>query len=256
MPTNFHQCGKWFDPDVLTIVWARRYAEYKRADLIFEDIERLAKIITKLDYPVNFLFAGKAHPADEPGKLLIKTILDVQEELYERSKGMAKLVFIPNYDMYIAKLMVSGVNAWLNSPKRPLEASGTSGMKAAMNGIPNVSILDGWWVEGFHNGKTGWKFGLDTPLGAELLSEDPTALLYEEDSSSFYELFPRIIREFYDLEQREKYIDKCIHNIFLNIPIFNTHRMIAEYCRNYALDLSPQVSKKIRKFQELYKSEI
>ena len=259
-PPNFlsllHEEDIPLRPTTFTIGFARRFSTYKRADLIFEDIKRLTRIITELDRPVNFLFAGKAHPADEPGKLLIKTILDVQEELYERSKGLAKLVFIPNYDMSIAKLMVTGVHAWLNSPKRPLEASGTSGMKAAMNGIPNISILDGWWMEGFHNGRTGWKFGLDTPIDTHMLSEEPSTLLYEEDSASFYDLFPQILEEFYEPELRKKYIDKCIHNIFLNIPVFNTHRMIAEYCRTYALDLNPQVRKKIKKFQELYKSEL
>jgi starch phosphorylase len=243
-------------PSVLTIGFARRFSTYKRADLIFDDLIKLTDIVKELDYPVNFLFAGKAHPADEPGKVLIKIILDVQEELYERSKGLAKLVFIPNYDMSIAKMMVAGVHAWLNSPKRPLEASGTSGMKAAMNGVPNISILDGWWMEGFHDGKTGWKFGLDTPVDTATLSEEPSALLYEEDSASFYKMFPEVIKEFYVPQLREKYLDKCISNIFLNIPIFNTHRMIAEYCRNYVLDLPSQVSKKIKIFQELYQSEI
>ncbi len=241
---------------VFTLGFARRFSTYKRADLIFDDLKKLTAIITDLDYPVNFLFAGKAHPADEPGKSLIKIILDVQEELYERSKGLAKLIFIPNYDMAIAKLMVAGVHAWLNSPKRPLEASGTSGMKVAMNGIPNISILDGWWMEGYHDGKTGWKFGIDTPVDMEPLSEEPSALLYEEDSASFYELFPRVLKEFYDPERRTNYIDKCINNIFLNIPIFNTHRMIAEYCRNYGLNLPPQTNRRIKHFQKLYQSEI
>ena len=158
--------------------------------------------------------------------------------------------------MYIAKMMVAGVHAWLNSPKRPLEASGTSGMKAAMNGIPNISILDGWWMEGFHGGKTGWKFGLDTSVDSEPLSEEPAALLYAEDSASFYKLFPEILKEFYDPNEKPKYIDKCISNIYLNIPIFNTHRMIAEYCRNYKLSLTPQVDKKIKQLQKLYRSEI
>ncbi|KPK32906.1 MAG: alpha-glucan phosphorylase [Nitrospira bacterium SG8_35_1] len=259
-PPNFlshlHEEDIPLQPAVLTIGFARRFSTYKRADLIFDDIERLTTIITDLDCPVNFLFAGKAHPADEPGKSLIKIILDIQEELYERSKGLAKLVFIPDYDMAIAKIMVAGVHAWLNSPKRPLEASGTSGMKAAMNGIPNISILDGWWMEGYHGGKTGWKFGLDTPVDTEPLSEEPAALLYQEDSASFYELFPQVLKEFYDPKLRARYIDKCIKNIYLNIPIFNTHRMIAEYCRNYDMPLAPQVSKKIKNFQKLYQSEV
>ena len=259
-PPNFlshlHEEDIPLTPTVFTIGFARRFSTYKRADLIFDDIKALTSIITHLDYPVNFLFAGKAHPADEPGKSLIKIILDIQEELYEQSNGLAKLVFIPDYDMAIAKMMVSGVHAWLNSPKRPLEASGTSGMKVAMNGIPNISILDGWWMEGFHDGKTGWKFGIDTPVDIEPLSEDPAALLYEQDSNSFYEMFPQVLKEFYDPKLRPKYIDKCINNIFLNIPIFNTHRMIAEYCRNYGFILPSPVEKKIKMFQKLYKSEI
>ena len=259
-PPNFlsllHEEDIPLHPDIFTIGFARRFSTYKRADLIFDDIKTLCAIISDLDYPVNFLFAGKAHPEDEPGKSLIKIILDVQEELYLRSKGLAKLVFIPNYDMSIAKMMVAGAHAWLNSPKRPLEASGTSGMKAAMNGIPNISILDGWWMEGFHGGKTGWKFGLDTPVDSEPLSEEPAALLYAEDSASFYKLFPQILKEFYDPHEKSKYFDKCISNIYLNIPIFNTHRMIAEYCRNYNLSLPPQVDKEIKLLQKLYRSEV
>jgi starch phosphorylase len=259
-PPNYlsllHEEDSPLSPSAFTIGFARRFSTYKRADLIFDDIGALTEIITGLDYPVNFLFAGKAHPADEPGKSLIKIILDVQEELYERSKGMVKLVFIPNYDMAIAKMMVAGVHAWLNSPKRPLEASGTSGMKSAMNGIPNISILDGWWMEGYHDGKTGWKFGIDTPVDSEPLSEEPAALLYGEDSASFYRLFPEVLKEFYDPGERKRYLDKCIRNIYLNIPIFNTHRMIAEYCRNYGLTLADEVSSRITALQKLYQSEI
>jgi starch phosphorylase len=242
-------------PSTFTIGFARRFSTYKRADLIFDNIAKLSSIIVDNDYPVNFLFAGKAHPADEPGKSLLKIILDVQEDLYLKSNGLAKLVFIPNYDMAIAKMMVSGVHAWLNSPKRPLEASGTSGMKAAMNGVPNVSILDGWWMEGYFDGKTGWKFGKESPVETEPLSEDPAALLYDEDSASFYKLFPKILKEFYDPKLRDKYIDRCINNLALNIPRFNTHRVVAEYCRNYNLDFSPQVEKRIKSFQKLYHSE-
>jgi starch phosphorylase len=242
-------------PSTFTIGFARRFSTYKRADLIFDDIETLSQIIVEHDYPVNFIYAGKAHPADEPGKYLLKIILDVQEDLYLKSNGLAKLVFIPNYDMAIAKMMVAGVHAWLNSPKRPLEASGTSGMKAAMNGVPNISILDGWWMEGYWDGKTGWKFGQETPVETEPLSEDPAALLYEEDSNSFYEIFPHILQEYYDPKLRPKFIDRCLNNLFLNIPRFNTHRVVAEYCRNYALHLNPYVEKKIKKFQQLYMSE-
>ena len=127
---------------------------------------------------------------------MLKLILDIQKELFTLSKGLARLVFIPGYDMAIAKMMVSGVHAWLNSPKRPLEASGTSGMKAAMNGVPNLSVMDGWWVEGYHEGKTGWKFGYEGPVEEANMSEDPATLLYDEDSVSFYSILPEILEHF------------------------------------------------------------
>jgi len=243
------------NPGTFTLGFARRFSTYKRADLIFENLDRLAAIIKENNWPVNFIFAGKAHPSDEPGKELIRNILTVQEELYNKSNGLAKLVFIPGYDMNIAKMMVAGVHSWLNSPKRPLEASGTSGMKSAMNGIPNISIMDGWWVEGYHAGLTGWKFGYEDPISHEHLSEHRTSLLYEEDSASFYELFPQILQTFYDPAQRERFTDKCIANLILNCPIFNTHRMAAEYVDRYRLDLPPAVLKNIKKLRSLYKSE-
>ncbi|MGV1099069.1 alpha-glucan family phosphorylase [Thiovibrio sp. JS02] len=242
-------------PKVFTLGFARRFSTYKRADLIFENLERLATIVKENNWPVNFIYAGKAHPSDEPGKDLIKNILAVQEELYKKSNGLAKLVFIPGYDMHIAKMMVAGVHAWLNSPKRPLEASGTSGMKAAMNGIPNLSIMDGWWVEGYHDGQTGWKFGYEDPISHEHLSELRTSLLYAEDSASFYELLPEILRSYYDPAMHDHYLDKCIANLILNCPIFNTHRMAAEYVDRYRLDLSAAVLQKIKKFRALYNSE-
>ncbi len=243
----------WLEPNVFTIGFARRFSTYKRADLIFDDIPALAKILVDNDWPVNFLFAGKAHPEDEPGKSVLKLILDCQEELYTLSNGLGKLVFIPGYDMLIAKRMVSGVHAWLNSPKRPLEASGTSGMKAAMNGVPNISVLDGWWAEGYHEGKTGWKFGYDGPVDDADLSEDPSTLLYAEDSSSFYQLLPNILEIFYS--QPEVFLTKAINNLKLNVPIFNTHRMTAEYIHTYDLKLTKQEATKIDIFRSLYQSE-
>lgn len=239
--------------DVFTIGFARRFSTYKRADLIFDNIEVLADILVKNNWKVNFVFAGKAHPQDEPGKVLLKLILDRQEELYLRSKGLARLVFIPGYDMQIAKMMVAGVHTWLNSPKRPLEASGTSGMKAAMNGVPNLSVMDGWWVEGYHEGKTGWKFGYEGPLNEDSLNEDPATLLYKEDSRSFYELLPKVLALFY--EQPDTYLQLAINNLLLNIPIFNTHRMAAEYVRKYDLDLNEKTISRITGFQQLYRSE-
>ena len=241
-------------PGVFTIGFARRFSTYKRADLIFDDIKALTEILVRGNWPVNFVFAGKAHPADEPGKSVLKLILDNQEELYARSNGLAKLIFIPGYDMEIAKMMVSGVHAWLNSPKRPLEASGTSGMKAAMNGVPNISVMDGWWVEGFHNGATGWKFGYEGPVEEASLSEDPDTLLYEEDALSFYRLLPEVLTTFYD--RPDRYLDVAINNLRLNIPIFNTHRMAAEYVRRYDLRLDKTTAGMLASFRKLYQSDI
>lgn len=241
-------------PDAYTIGFARRFSTYKRADLIFDDIDKLANIIKTTNSPINFIFAGKAHPADEPGKQLIKQILSIQEELFKKTNGLGKLVFIPNYDMKIAKLMVAGVHAWLNSPKRPLEASGTSGMKAAMNGVPNISIMDGWWAEGYHDGQTGWKFGLETDVDEACLSESKSTMLYEEDAASLYEILPEILNAFYEDEQND-YIDKCLKNVELNIPIFNTHRMAAEYVQRYDLDLPKSTQQHIKSLQKAYDSD-
>ncbi len=244
------------NPDVFTIGFARRFSTYKRADLIFEDIDILADIIVSKNFPVNFVFAGKAHPSDDPGQSLIKLILDIQEDLYRKSNGLAKVVFIPGYDMKIAKMMVSGVHAWLNNPKRPLEASGTSGMKAALNGIPNISTMDGWWVEGYHDGLTGWKFGYESGIDENSFSEAPSALLYAEDSASFYRVFVKILEMFYTPELHPRYIDKCIMNLKLNSPIFNSHRMAAEYCKRYQLKLPPQVNKKLKNLRKIYNSDL
>ncbi len=240
--------------DVFTVGFARRFSTYKRADLIFADIDRLCDILLQHNWPITFLFAGKAHPEDEPGKTVIKLILDYQEELHRRSKGLANLIFIPNYDMKIAKMLVAGVHTWLNSPKRPLEASGTSGMKAAMNGVPNLSIMDGWWVEGYHEGKTGWKFGHEGPIDSANLSESREELLYEEDSDSFYSLLPEVLESFYN-NNCTSFLDKGIQNLLLNIPIFNTHRMAAEYSSKYRLTLPSDHKEKMNSFAQLYCSD-
>ena len=242
------------DPAVFTVGFARRFSTYKRADLIFDNLDTLANIAVQNNWPINFLFSGKAHPADEPGKSVIKLILDYQEELHKKSQGLVNLVFIPNYDMHIAKMMVAGVHIWLNNPKRPLEASGTSGMKAALNGVPNLSIMDGWWVEGYHEGLTGWKFGHEGPVDEADLSESPEALLYAEDSASFYKILPAVLEEFYEDESQKRFLDKAIMNLSLNIPIFNTHRMAAEYLQRYDLTLPPQQQARMDELAKLYDS--
>ena len=243
------------NPDIFTIGFARRFSTYKRADLIFYNIDRLSDIFVSNNWPINFIFAGKAHPADEPGKTVIKHILGFQEELHRKSKGLANLIFIPNYDMALAKMLVAGVHAWLNSPKRPLEASGTSGMKAAMNGVPNISIMDGWWVEGYHNGETGWKFGHEGPVDNANLSESREELLYKEDSNSFYNLLPSVLEDFYKDRNHSAFLEKGIMNLCKNVPIFNTHRMAAEYLKKYNLQLPAEINKKMQSFAQLYSSD-
>jgi len=242
------------DPKVFTVGFARRFSTYKRADLIFDNIDKLCSIAVKNNWPINFLFSGKAHPADEPGKTVIKLILDYQQELHAKSLGLINLIFIPNYDMHIAKIMVAGVHIWLNNPKRPLEASGTSGMKAALNGVPNLSIMDGWWVEGYHEGQTGWKFGHEGSVDEADLSESPDALLYSEDSASFYATLPLVLEEFYEQDEKSRFIDKAIMNLILNVPIFNTHRMAAEYLQKYQLKLPARLQSEMDGFGKLYNS--
>ena len=142
------------DPDILTIGFARRFATYKRAGLLFSDLDRLAAILWNEDRPVQVVFAGKAHPADRPGQQVIQEIFGRSRS--ERLRG--RVFILEDYDMRIGRYLVSGVDVWLNNPRRPLEASGTSGMKAAMNGAVNVSVLDGWWDEGYV-GDNGWAIG-------------------------------------------------------------------------------------------------
>ncbi|WP_419585173.1 alpha-glucan family phosphorylase [Thiolapillus sp.] len=149
-------CGVDLDPEVAILGFARRMTAYKRPDLLFSDLQRLKAIAGQR--PFQVVLSGKAHPRDLDGKKLIKTIHDYMKEL----AGDIPMAFIPNYDMNIALAMVSGVDIWLNTPLKPMEASGTSGMKAAFNGVPNLSVLDGWWIEGCIEGITGWAVGDDT----------------------------------------------------------------------------------------------
>jgi starch phosphorylase len=139
------------NPNALLIGFARRFATYKRAHLLFTDLDRLAKIVNNPNYPVQFLFAGKAHPHDGAGQGLIKRIVEISR----RPEFLGKIIFLENYDMKLARRLVSGVDIWMNTPTRPLEASGTSGEKALMNGVVNFSVLDGWWLEGYRPG-AGW----------------------------------------------------------------------------------------------------
>lgn len=128
-------------------------------------------------------------------------------------------------------------------------------MKAAMNGVPNISIMDGWWVEGYHDGATGWKFGHEGPIDSTSLSEAREELLYFEDSSSFYRLLPKVLKEFYDTEQSDTFLNRSISNLCLNVPVFNTHRMAAEYLQRYRLDLPAEQMAEMEGYAKLYSSD-
>lgn len=207
--------GVYFSPEILTIGFARRATAYKRADLIFRDIERLLKIG---EGKIQFVYAGKAHPKDEPGKKLIQNIF----EYIKRLNGRIKIVYLKNYDMNTALKVVSGVDVWMNTPLRPLEASGTSGMKAAHNGVINFSVLDGWWIEGHIEGYTGWAIG---PPPNELT---PGANADARDAEDLYsKLEKKIIPTYYN--ERSKWIRMMQNAIGKNAYYFNSHRMMRRY---------------------------
>jgi starch phosphorylase len=210
------------NPGALTIGFGRRFATYKRATLLFHDPDRLFKILTNKEHPVQIIFAGKAHPLDNPGKELIREVVH-----YARMPEIRRrMVFLEDYDMVIARYMVQGVDVWLNTPRRPLEASGTSGMKAALNGALNLSILDGWWVEGY-NPNTGWAIGKGEEYGDEKYQD-------EVESDALYDLLEKeIVPLFYtrgadDLPRG--WVAKMKGSMRSICPEFNTNRMV----RNYA----------------------
>ena len=200
--------------DVFTIGFARRAATYKRADLLFTDVERLKSISSKVGL-LQVVYAGKAHPQDQSGKEIIKRIFQVREAL----KNDVRIAYMENYDMELGMMMTSGVDLWLNTPQPPLEASGTSGMKAALNGVPSLSVLDGWWMEGCIEGVTGWAIG-------EREGSD-----WSKDAASLYsKLEQTIIPTFY--YEKDRFIDVMRHSIALNGSFFNTHRMVQQYVLN------------------------
>jgi glycogen phosphorylase len=207
--------GSRFDPNVFTIGFARRATEYKRADLLFHDVERL-KGVAAAAGPLQIVYAGKAHPRDEAGKQMIERIFKARSAVGSR----IAIVYLANHDMALGKLVTSGVDLWLNTPHPPLEASGTSGMKAALNGIPSLSVLDGWWIEGCIEGVTGWAIGDDGPASVG----DRNAA----DASSMYDKLEYVILPLFH-QHREGYIDVMRHTIALNGSFFNSHRMVEEY---------------------------
>lgn len=202
--------------DILTIGFARRATAYKRPSLLFSDLERLKKIHKK--YKFQIIFAGKAHPKDEPGKKIIEEIFSYIREL----KDEIKIVYLENYDMEIARKLISGVDVWLNTPQKPLEASGTSGMKAAHNGAINFSVLDGWWIEGCIEGVTGWVIG---PRPEESLSKEKA---YQRELQDIYDKLEQVILPMF-YEQRDKWLEMVESSIGKIACYFNSHRMMQEY---------------------------
>lgn len=205
-----------FDQDILTIGFARRFATYKRADLIFEDLQRLRQIARDAG-KFQIVFAGKAHPQDQGGKILIQRIIELGKML----GGDVPIAYLPHYNLDLARKMTAGVDIWLNTPQPPLEASGTSGMKAALNGVPSFSILDGWWIEGCIEGVTGWSIRLDgeAPQEAGDRGKDADAL--------YTKLEQIILPQFYG--NRDRFIEIMRHAIALNGSFFNTQRMVQQY---------------------------
>lgn len=205
--------GVELHPDVFTIGFARRAATYKRRDLVFRDAERLARMARDFG-GLQMVFAGKAHPADEPGKAMIRRVVELAKQL---DSDALKIVYLEDYEWRLGALMTGGVDLWLNTPKRPYEASGTSGMKAALNGVPSLSILDGWWIEGWIEGVTGWAIADREDEAGE------TASLYEHLEQMILPLYTR---------QPQEWQRVMRSTIALNGSYFNTQRMLEQYVLN------------------------
>lgn len=231
---DIDEITEYLNPEAFTIGFARRFATYKRANLLFRDRERLARLFSDPERPIQIIFAGKAHPADRPGQELIKEIYEFSQQ--EPFRG--KIIFIENYDMNVARHMVQGVDVWLNTPRWPMEASGTSGMKAAANGVINCSVLDGWWPEAYHE-TNGYAIGKQTGYRTE----------EEQDNDDAYHLYSlledQIIPTYYRQQEgypREwiKMMKNCIKTI---APQFSTERMVKEYTDRFYTEAAQRSEK-------------
>ncbi|MFM9904201.1 MAG: alpha-glucan family phosphorylase [Pyrinomonadaceae bacterium] len=215
---------KLFSPDVLTIGFARRVAAYKRWDLLFTDLERLLRMVDHVERPVQFVFAGKAHPQDKTAKTILQQLMSINHD----SNWQRRAVFIEDYDQEVARYLVQGVDVWMNVPRRPMEASGTSGMKAAMNGALNFSILDGWWIEGY-NGDNGFAIG-------DLTTDGTDDELDAADAEAMYStLENEIIPAYYSLDESGLPIDwirRMKNSIATLTPQFSSDRMVKDYLTN------------------------
>jgi starch phosphorylase len=221
-PIQIVRGGAMLDPQALTIGYARRFTAYKRPELIFHDAERLARILTAPNRPVQIVFAGKAHPADDPAKHHL-------QQVFRRSLDPifgGRIAFIDDYDMHVAHCLVGGCDVWLNNPRKPLEASGTSGMKASLNGVPHLSIGDGWWAEGF-NGRNGW---LIEGTGA---NPDDQAAIDAADAESLYRILEdHVVPSFYDRDERRiprRWLAVVREAMRSNLPRFSARRMVKQY---------------------------
>jgi starch phosphorylase len=228
-PEELTELDHWLDAGVLLIGFARRFATYKRADLLLRDIEQVKAIVNNSERPVHFLFAGKAHPADRPGQDLIRRIFEAS--LGDELKG--RLLFLENYDMRVGRGMVQGVDVWLNNPRRPLEASGTSGMKAAMNGALNFSVLDGWWCEGY-----------DAAHGRAIEGADGSEDENTQDGKDAEVLYricrDEVARVYYERDESGlpgEWIARMKHAIGQLSCRFSTSRMVREYAERYYMPL-------------------
>jgi starch phosphorylase len=219
---RLHEAGAaGFREQAFTIGFARRSTAYKRSALLFHDLERL-RGLARVHGPIQLVFAGKAHPHDAEGKQLIRRVFEAGAQL----GGAIRVSYLPDYDMETARFLVSGCDLWLNNPVPPLEASGTSGMKAALNGVPSLSVLDGWWLEGHVEGITGWAIGSDGGA-AEAPAPDRDA----RDAQHLYQkLDEAVLPAFY--AQRERYLEVMRNAIALNASYFNTQRMLLQYLYN------------------------
>ena len=232
------------NPNVLTIGFARRFATYKRATLIFKDLERITQILNDESRPVQLVFAGKAHPADKEGQDLIKLIHEIS--MMPQFKG--KIFLLENYNIAMSRYLVSGVDVWLNNPRRPMEASGTSGQKASANGVINFSVLDGWWAEGY-NQKNGWTIGTNQEYGS-----------YEEqdraDSESiYYTLENKIIPTYYNKNEKtgmsDKWMELMKNSIISTIGKYSTARMLVDYTNNLYMPLCNLTNKYYKNLEDV-----
>jgi starch phosphorylase len=211
------------DPNILTIGFARRFATYKRADLILRDMDRLAAMVTNPKRPIQIIYAGKAHPADEPGKQLIKQIANLRHD----PRFAGRIAFVEDYDINVCRHLVQGVDVWLNNPRRPLEASGTSGQKAVLNGALNLSILDGWWAEAY-DGSNGFAIGRG-------MQHVDTAKTDTRDAENLYQaLEDEVIPLYYDRDidgLPQQWIKRMMNSISSLAWRFSADRMVADYVR-------------------------